>query len=181
MYKVKPLGWAFMTILVTLLAATYGFAADVAKIGVIDAQKVLMESDAGKAVQAEINKVGQEMQAKLETLGKEIKDLEQKLERESMVMTKALREEKAREIRIKVNDFKAQQKQYRQELQGLEKKHLGRIRNEILAVAEEIGKEGNYLLIVENVGILYSPNSIDITDTLIKKYNAANQAKANKE
>ena len=71
--------------------------------------------------------------------------------------------------------------EFRQELQGLEKKHLGRIRKEILEVAQEIGQEGNYLLIMENVGVLYSPNSIDITDSLIKKYNAAQQAKAKKE
>ena len=68
-----------------------------------------------------------------------------------------------------------------EKLQGLEKKHLGRIRKEILEVAQEIGQEGNYLLIVENVGVLYSPNSIDITYSLIKKYNAAQQAKAKKE
>ena len=39
----------------TFLSATPSYAADVAKIGVIDSQKILMTSDAGKAVQALIN------------------------------------------------------------------------------------------------------------------------------
>ncbi|MGB5985757.1 MAG: OmpH family outer membrane protein [Desulfobacterales bacterium] len=180
MYTVKAVRWAFITSLITLLAAASGYGADVAKIGIIDSQKVLMDSDAGKEVQAQINTSGKEMEGKLKELGAEIEELKQKLERESMVMTKELRDEKEREIRIKINDFKVQQNKYRQELQGLEKEHLGRIRKEILEIAQEIGKKGNYLMIMENVGVLYSPSSIDITDELIKKYNAAYKGKAKK-
>ena len=177
----KMMRWMLIAVAATLVVAASGYGADVAKIGVIDSQKVLMTSDAGKEVQEEINASGKEMEGKLKGMGQEIEGLKEKLERESMVMTKELREEKEREIRIKVNDFKVQQQKYRQELQALEKKHLSRIRTEILEIAKDIGKKGNYLLIMENVGVLYAPESIDITDELIKKYNAAFKKKSNKE
>jgi len=178
MHSVKRMPWIWMAVLIILLPATSAFSADVAKIGVIDSQRILMESNAGKEVQAKINAAGKEMEAKLKELGGEIEELKKKLERESMVMTKELRDEKEREIRIKINDFKAQQKKYRQELQALEKEHLTRLRKEILEVAQEIGKKGNYLLVIENVGVLYSPSSIDVTDEMIKQYNAAFKKKA---
>jgi outer membrane protein len=181
MLMVKTLRWALMASLIALTAATSGYGADVAKIGVIDAQKALKNSEAGKKVLAEISAAGKEMEGKLKGLQTEIKALNEKLERESMVMTKELREEKEREIRIKINDLKVQEKKFSKELQGLQKKHLSQIRKDILEIADEIGKKGNYLLIMENVGVLYAPNSIDITDELIKKYDAAYKSKAKKE
>jgi outer membrane protein len=43
---------------------------------------------------------------------------------------------------------------------------------EVSALVEEIGKKEGYLLIINNTGVLYSPNSINITDQLIKQLNA---------
>jgi outer membrane protein len=151
---------------------TSALAADVAKIGVIDSQKILMTSDAGKAVQAIINKEGRQMEADLKKTGAEIEKAKEQLEKEAMVMSREVRDQKERELRIKINDIKTQQKKFRQKLQTIERKKLDELRKDILAVAQEIGKKEGYLLIIENVGVLYSPASIDITDQLIKKYNA---------
>ena len=170
MYKTIPL----LSILIVgaILSATPTFAADVAKIGVIDSQKILMTSDAGKAVQAVINKEGRKMEADLKKTGAEIEKSKEQLEKEAMVMSREVRDQKERELRIKINDIKTQQKKFRQKLQVIEREKLDEIRKDILAVAQEIGKKEGYLLIIENVGVLYSPTSIDITDQLIKKYNA---------
>ena len=36
-------------------------------------------------------------------------------------------------------------------------------------LVEEIGKKNGYLLIISNIGVLYAPNQIDITDQIIRK------------
>jgi len=41
-----------------------------------------------------------------------------------------------------------------------------------LEIIEEIGKSEGYLLIMDKRGVLYSPSTIDITDQVVKKYNA---------
>ena len=96
------------------------FAADVAKIGVIDLQKILETSGAGKSIQAELKKQKEQMESDLKQKGAEIENINKRLERESMVMSKEMREEKEREQRIKINDFKSLQKKYRSDLQKLE-------------------------------------------------------------
>jgi outer membrane protein len=55
-----------------------------------------------------------------------------------------------------------------------EKKLVGRIQKEILTIIDEMGKQEGFLLILEKreAGVMYSPNTIDITDRLIQKYNA---------
>ena len=153
------------------LLCNHSLAADVAKIGVVDLQRVMETSDAGKAAQAQIKKQKEKMEADLKAKGTEIEQISQRLEREAMVMSKESREEKEREARIKLNDFKTLQKKYRSSLQALEKKLVTELRDDTIALVDEIGKKEGYLLIITRVGVLYSPNSIDITDQLIKRLN----------
>ena len=154
-----------------LLASSYG--ADVAKIGIVDFQRILKTSSAGKKATAEINNQGKKIEADLKKKGEEIEATKNKLEREALVMSKEMREEKEREIRIKVNDFKALQKRYVAEFKEHEKRLVGRIQEEILTIIDEMGKQEGFLLILEKreAGVMYSPNTIDITDRLIQKYN----------
>jgi outer membrane protein len=160
-----------VSILVVGVPLTVSYAADVAKIGVIDMQRVLETSSAGKAALSEIKEQKQQMEVELKRKGQEIEELRKQLERDAMVLSREKREEKERERRIKVNDIKTMQKRYVSELKQQEKKHLQRMQKDILELVEQIGKKEGYLLIVNKVGVLYSPMSNDITDRLIKEYN----------
>jgi len=107
------------------------YAADVAKIGVIDLQKILENSSAGKSIQAELKKQKEQMESDLKQKGAEIENINKRLERESMVMSKEMREEKEREQRIKINDFKSLQKKYRSDLQKLEVELMNQLQQDI--------------------------------------------------
>jgi outer membrane protein len=88
-----------------------------------------------------------------------------------MVMGKEMREEKERESRIKINDFKSLQKKYRTDLQKLEANFMNQLKTDIDEIVKQVGKKGGYLLIINKFGVLYSPNSIDITDKVIGMLN----------
>jgi outer membrane protein len=148
-------------------------AADVAKIGVVDFQKILEVSNAGKTAQVEINKQGKQMENDLKDRGAEIEEIEKKIERESLVMSKDIREEKQREMRIKIGDFKALQQKYMEDFKALETRIISRMQKEVVEVVQDIGKKEGYTLIVEKRtgGVVYAPTSIDITDAVIQVYN----------
>ena len=152
--------------------ANVSFAADVAKIGVINLQKILETSASGKAIQSELKSQKDKMEADLKKIGADIDDIRKRLESESMVMGKEAREEKERESRIKINDFKSLQQKYRSDLQEIEANLINQLKNDINDIVQEIGKKEGYLLIINKFGVIYSPNSIDITDTVIAKLNA---------
>jgi outer membrane protein len=158
--------------LFSLLWLNSANAADVAKIGVANLQRILETSNQGKSAQEKIKTQKDQMELELKQKGGEIEELRKQLERESMVMSKEKREEKEREIRIKLNDFKSLQKRYRSQLQSLEKKLVNALLKEVSTLVEEIGKKEGYLLIINNAGVMYSPNSINITDEVIKQLNA---------
>ena len=165
----KPV-WV-ISIFVIAFCSQHTLAADVAKIGVIDLQKILETSAAGKSIQAELKKEKDKMESDLQKKGTEIENIRKRLERESMVMGKEMREEKERESRIKINDFKSLQKKYRSDLQKLEGTLMNQLKIDIDEIVQEMGKKEGYLLIINKFGVIYSPNSIDVTDKVIGKLN----------
>jgi len=161
-----------------LLAAGPAFSADPVKIGVVDLQKILETSNSGKAAQNELKAQRDKMQADMKQRGNEIQEIESRMQREAMVMSKETREEKEREHRIKVSDFQALQRKYQGDLQEIERKLMGRLQTEITSLVSDIAKKEGYLLVISNIGVIYSLPSTDITERLIQELNAKSGKKA---
>lgn len=163
----------FAALFCVCIASTSGFAADTSKIGLVDFQKILKESSAGKFARQKINKRGQQLEKNLKGMQDKIEGLREKLEKESLVMSQEKREQKKREIRIKINDFKQKNEQYKKEFQKMRQKVINNMKKEVFDLAQKIGKKEGYLLIMEKntAGVLYYSDSIDITDDVITKYN----------
>jgi len=170
----------FTTGLAVLLLLTAGpaFSADPVKIGVVDLQKILETSNSGKAAQNELKAQRDKMQADMKQRGNEIQEIESRMQREAMVMSKETREEKEREHRIKVSDFQALQRKYQGDLQEIERKLMGRLQAEITSLVSDIAKKEGYLLVISNIGVIYSLPSTDITERLIQELNAKSGKKA---
>ena len=151
----------------------HAYGADVAKIGVIDFQRILDVSDAGKEAQDQLNKQAKQMESDLKSKGAEIEESRKQFEREALVMNKEMKDAKEREMRIKINDFKQLQKKYTGVARELQFRLVGKIRKALDELVKEIGKKEGYLLILERkeAGVIYLPSKIDITDKVIKAYN----------
>jgi outer membrane protein len=177
----QALRWILLGILIALfgISSIPAQAANVAKIGIVDFQRILETSSSGKKAQAEINSQGKKMEAELKKKGAVIEESKKKLEREALIMSKEMREQKARELRIQVNDLKTLQQKYMQEFKAREQKLVQEIQKKIVDAVAQIGKKGGYLLILEKRegGVLYAPKTIDITDQLIKILNAPSKKK----
>ena len=149
------------------------FCADVAKIGIFNFQKILQESSAGKMIQKEVTAKGNEFQKKLKAEKDQLDELKKAFEREALVLSPEKQNEKQREFRIRVNDFKKMQENFAKEFKQLEIKFINEIQKEVFQIIDKIGKEEGYLLILERktAGVVYHPAQLDITDQIIKKYN----------
>lgn len=169
----KNIGIMSFAIVLIFLLTIPAFSADVAKIGVVNFQKIVTTSSAGKMIQKKLQAKGNEFSQKLQNMQKEIVELEKKIKTESMVLNQEKRDEKGREYRIKVNDFNQAKKKLQYDLKTLEKKEVRKMQKAVFEIVQEIGKKEGYLLIIEksNAGVIYNPESIDITDKVIEAYN----------
>ncbi len=171
MHKPTAIG---VCLVVCLAVFSVGAAsAGTVKIGILDFQKVLETSKAGKAAQEKIKNAAEQMQEELKKRKDEIEESRKNLERESLVMNKQAREDKEREIRIKINDFKTLQQKYYKEYKTQEQKLIHQIQKEVFDLAGKLGKEQGYTLILEkrDSAAIYHDASIDITEELIRRYD----------
>ena len=172
----------FAGVVLFFMLGIYAYAADSAKIGIVDFRKILEESNTGKSGRAEIKKQGEKMEADLKKRGAELEEIKNKLDKDAMVANKSARDEKEREAQIKYIDFKNLEKKYASEIQKLQTDFFIRTKNDVDIIVGEIGKKEGYQIIIEKnqAGVFYSPASADITNRVIQQLNAKTSSKAGK-
>ncbi|MEE4365595.1 MAG: OmpH family outer membrane protein [Desulfotignum sp.] len=170
----KRVGIASIICIFFLGCIPAAFGAGETKIGVINFEQIMKESSAGKMNQKVLNQRGQELKEKLEGEKQTLDEVNKALERESLVLSAEKKREKERDFRIQINDFKKMQEDFANELKNLEIKLINEMQKAVFEIANEIGQKENFLMIIErkNAGVIYIADHVDITDTVIKKYNA---------
>jgi outer membrane protein len=165
--------WTGLVLAVVMGLASFAGAADM-RIAIIDFQRILDESRAGKSAQETINQQGREMETDLKTKGETLEQMKAQLQKDAMVMSKETREEKEREFRIKVNDFREVQQEFAKKAREMQIRAMGKIRNEIDALAKALAEERGVTLMIEKqeAGVIYAPADSDLTGEIIRRYDA---------
>ena len=164
---------AFFVILWVLFVSNTGYAADDFKIGVVDFQKILNSSSAGKNAQNEIKKKGEALKSELEKAQTELKEMQEQYKRESLLLSDDKKKQKEREMRIKLNNLSILQNKTTKEFNTLKAKLINDVKKEVIDLAITKGQADGYELIIEkNSGsVLYAKNSLDLTDEMIQDYD----------
>jgi len=155
------------------LFSSVALADDVIKIGIIDFQKILSTSDAGKTAQLKIEEKGKEMEANLKAAATAITEETERYEREATVMSSEARSDKERELRIKKLDFDDLKEKYESEFNAYNQELVNQFKADVLSAVDVIGKKEGYTLILEknSSGVVYAPTTIELTDKVILQYN----------
>jgi len=172
MRNLKLLFLVHFFIIITFIIPSYG--ADVAKIAIVNTQKVLDKSLLGKKIKNELEKIRANYAADLEAKGKEIQKLQNEIkilsssEKTSSVANKEELDKKSRILKIKIYDIKQLDEKYGNDFRKEETKKFKYTIKIIQEIMDEIGKKEGYLLIKNQRGVVYFPEDIDITDKVIK-------------
>lgn len=162
-----------MAAVVLLLWGGVATGADVAKIGVVDFQRVLKESRAGRDAAEVLRTKQAERNAELGRLKKRIGALQVSLERPGLSETTRKVNEKRKELETLLAEFKAADQKYSRLFAEINRRQTQKIRKELSGIIERLGRKGGYLLIVEKKEVLYAPESMDMTDRLMGLYDKA--------
>ena len=145
------------------------FAADVAKIGMVDMQKVLQESQSGRDAAEALRKIQARRNEELGRMREKIAAVQATLDSGTL---SADRSASARqELEGLVDAFKQADDAFRRQMGEVNRRRTERIRADVRSIIERLGRKGGYLLIVEKGQVLYAPASMDMTDRLISLYD----------
>lgn len=157
-----------------LFIASTTFAAG--GVAFIDLQKALNLSNAGVKAKAEIGRQVKKYEAKVVIEQDALKELKSDLEKQAVLLSDEARGKKEREFQQLAKEFQRFTKDIQEELQQKDKDFTKRIIDEILAETRKIGEEQGYGIVLEKSesSIIYGDSSVDLTDDVIKAYNAKN-------
>lgn len=157
------------------------------RLAVVDIQKAVEKSNAGKKARTVLEREKQRLEVKLikkrttvELLIKEIRELQQEIQQKGPILRPAQREKKNTILLAQKRKFTRQQDELKRMLQesrrdlSLRNNRLMRsIFAQVREVVNEIGGKREYDMIVERAqaGVLYLKEGLDITDQVIDLYN----------
>lgn len=162
-----------LVLLAVLAFCAPSFAADV-KIGYANLQKALNESDAGLKAKETLKDADQRLEDEFKNKQEDLKKMKDELDKKANVWNKETKEKKENEFKAKVQEF---QKAFMQKGEDLNKKKAeaeSQIIEDLREVVVEIAKKKGYTYVFEaSVGVLlHAPQDADITEEVIKTYNA---------
>ncbi|HEX3530561.1 MAG TPA: OmpH family outer membrane protein [Thermoanaerobaculia bacterium] len=146
----------------------------VIKIAVIDTEKILMNSVAGKKALAELKKVQDAKEKDLGARQQEIKDLQAKLSDGRLSLAQDKLEDMQKQLEDKVIALRRLQDDAQRDLTKKRDDVLGQIDQQVMPVINQAGKQLGYTLIFRKFesGLIYADEAIDITDSIIQRLDA---------
>jgi len=171
-----------MTITRIMLVALFLSIASVAsaevKIGVVDIQKILVLSDPGKAAKDELAAKAAAYDTEKNQKEEELRKLKAELERQAVLLNESARSAKEREYQQKLREFQRFMKDAQDDLQLKNDELTNRIGDEIVKMIQEYGKKNAFTtILIKNDAMIYTDESIDLTDTLLKLFNQSQKKK----
>ena len=144
------------------------------KIAVIDVQKLVVESAAGKEAQGRVKKIVDSKQGEGEKLQKELQGLQQRLTDQGPSMNDDKRDQLNKEYQEKGIAYKRFQDDAQRDVQEAQQKELAELEKRVLPVINQVGKEKGYTLIFNKFApgmLVYADESVDITDEVLRRFN----------
>jgi outer membrane protein len=169
-----------VSVAVAALAAPMFAQTTPAKVAVIDVQKVLTQSSAGKAAYDKLKKLQDEKMEKAKGMDEEMKKLDAEISSKRL----SLSEDKLTEMQKTLADKRISMQRYAQdaerEIGEARDRELMALEARIKPVIDALGKEMGLAAIFNKFesGLVYASDAIDITPEVIKRFNDANPAQA---
>ena len=162
--------WLVVGMLV--LGYSLSFAQEKIKIGYIDIQRVIGESQAGKRARDRFQAQVKKAEADIVKERQDIERLKSELDKKGPLLKGEERRNLEIDLQKRSVNLQRSMTDYQQDLQARNNEMMSEILKELEKIVNEVGKAEKFTLILERSQILYSDQGIDITSKVIETYNS---------
>ena len=144
------------------------------KVAVIDVNRIMTDSQRGKAVIETIDKLQAERAAQLKTLNDELVEMQKRFQEGRL----SLAEDKLVQLQAQIEDrtraFQRAREDAERDVQKRRNDEIDKVEAAVFPIINTIGEEGGYTLILNKFqsGLVYADEQIDITDQVIQRLDA---------
>lgn len=148
------------------------------KVAVVDFQRALNDVKEAEGVRKKLEGMYGERKITIEKMQKSLEAQKAELDKQSVILADSAKRAKEEEFMRGQVEFQQTYARYEQEMQAAYYSAMEQFIEKMRKIAVAIGQERGYTVILEATegGVVYFSTTIDVTDELIKRYNAANPA-----
>jgi outer membrane protein len=143
-------------------------AADEYKIAFVEVPRLLRESPQVEAVRKKLKQEFSRRNDDLIAKRDQMQKLEDKMQRDSAIMSEAERKRLERDIISRQRKLKAAQTEFQEDLSLRQNEELGKLRKVIGEVIVQLAKEEKFDLVME-AGVVYASDRANITDKVLER------------
>ncbi len=162
----------WLAVLVLVFSSSPVFAQEKIKVGFIDIQRVIAESQAGKRAKERFQAQVKKAEADVVKERQDIERLRADLDKKGPLLKEEERRNLEADLQRRSVTLQRAMSDYQQELQQKNNEIMSDILKELEQIVNEVGKADKFTLILERSQILYSDQGIDITSKVIETYNS---------
>jgi len=162
------LGWLVLLDWTTMALASQSPV----RIGVVDMQHVLNQSQKGIAARQRLDQDRAARQKELDARQQEVMKLQAELEKQAPLLSEQAKREKSETIQRKRRDTVRMAEDATRDFEKRVRDAETDITREILTVIQEYGKDQGFSLILERSTVFFNAPSTDITAEIIKRFDA---------
>ncbi len=162
----------WLVVFALALAPAQLWAQEKVKIGFIDIQRVIAESQAGKRAKDRFQAQVKKVEAELMKERQELERLRNDIDKKGPLLRDEERRNMEAEFQKRSIHLQRTMGDYQQDLRHRESEMMSDILKDLEVIVNEVGKADKFTLILERSQILYSDQGIDITNRVIETYNS---------
>ncbi|MBI4685258.1 MAG: OmpH family outer membrane protein [Nitrospirae bacterium] len=163
-----------MFIMVLLVAATAA-ASEQFKVGVIDLQRAVIESEGGKKARSDFESLIKTKQAVADEKANAIDKLKADLDKQASVLSADAKKAKEEELDKLMRDYQRLVNDAQADIKKKEGELTEAILKDIHEIIGAFAQEEGYDIVLPKDLSVYSKKEIDITDIIVKKFNESKE------
>ncbi len=163
------------TVIVGLLLLGWtgpGWAAQAIRVGVVDVQQVLNQSQKGTAIKQKLDQERVTRQKDLDAKQQEVMKLQAELEKQAPLLSEQAKRERSEALQRRVRDVRRIAEDANRDFEKQVREAEMEITREIFGVIQEYGKDQGFTIILERSTLIYSAPVVDLTAEIVKRYDA---------
>jgi outer membrane protein len=155
-----------------VLINTKGYAAD-SKIGFVNLQEIMLNTNAGKKAGEEFKKLYDKEHEGIAAAENELKRLKDELDKQGEIMTETARQEKGTAYQKKLRDYQLLVEDSNKEMKLRDEEITRKLLPQIMKVVRKIAEKEKYTLVIDvaNMPVPYYAKENDISKKVIEEVN----------
>ncbi|MEQ9318643.1 MAG: OmpH family outer membrane protein [Polyangiaceae bacterium] len=171
----RRLGAFFVAFAAFLFVSTS--AADGTKVGTIDLQGALLQTEDGMSAAATLKNYTQKRQGDLDGRQKALQAEQADLQKQSRVLSRGALMRRTEHWQRRMVEVQTKFIEYNKQLQQKQAEFMQPIMQKLFGVVRRVASARGFDIVVDKAAVPYSRADLDITDMVVQKYNASGGVK----